>query len=49
MGTGHMEVFDAELWAIGLALVEMVKSRETLLVHQMKPVAVFSDSHAVIR
>jgi len=33
LGTGCMEVFDAELWAIGLALGETIKKRETLQRH----------------
>jgi len=44
-----MEVFDAELWAIGLALGETVKRRERLQEHGVKTVAVFSDSQAAIR
>ena len=44
-----MEVFDAELWAIGLALRETVKRRERLEKHSVKTVAIFSDSDAVIR
>jgi ribonuclease HI len=44
-----MEVFDAELWAIGLALMKIVKRRERLEQHEVKTVAVFSDSQAAIR
>jgi len=44
-----MDVFDAELWAIGLALDVAIEKRETLLQDGVKMVAVFSDSHAVIR
>jgi ribonuclease HI len=44
-----MEVFDAELWAIGLALGETVERRERLQEHGVKTVAVFSDSQAAIR
>jgi ribonuclease HI len=44
-----MEVFDAELWAIGLALGETVKRRERQEEHGVKTVAVFSDSQAAIR
>jgi hypothetical protein len=29
LGTGRMEVYDAELWAIGLALRESLKKRHT--------------------
>jgi len=49
LGTGRMEVFDAELWAIGLALGETIKKRETLQRHGVKTVAVFSESQAAIR
>jgi len=49
LGTGRMEVFDAELWAIGLALGETVKRRERLQEHGAKTVAVFSDSQAATR
>jgi len=49
LGTGRMEVFDAELWAIGLALEETIENRETLQRHGVKTVAVFSDSQAAIR
>jgi ribonuclease HI len=44
-----MEVFEAELWAIGLALDMMIERRETLQNHGVKTVAVFSDSQAAIR
>jgi len=44
-----MEVYDAELWAIGLALRESVKKRDTLQIHGVTKVAVFSDSQAAIR
>jgi ribonuclease HI len=44
-----MEVFDAELWAIGLALDVAIEKRETLQKHGVKTVAVFSDSQAAIR
>jgi hypothetical protein len=49
LGTGHMEVFDAKLWAIGLALDEAIEKRETLQMHGVKTVAVFCDSQAAIR
>jgi ribonuclease HI len=49
LGTGRMEVFDAEMWAIGLALDVAIEKRETLQKHGVKTVAVFSDSQAVIR
>jgi hypothetical protein len=44
LATGPMKVFDAELWAIGLALDVVIEKRETLQVHGVKTVAVFSDS-----
>jgi hypothetical protein len=44
-----MEVFDAELWAIRLALEATIEKRETLQRHGVKTVAVFSDSQAAIR
>jgi len=49
LGTGRMEVFDAELWAIRLALEETIKKREILQRHGVKMVAVFSNSQAAIR
>jgi len=49
LGTGRMEVFDAELWAIGLALRETFKRRDRHQQHGVKMVAVFSDSQAAIR
>jgi len=48
-GTGQMEVYDAELWAIGLVLRESVRKRDTLQTHVVKKVAVFSDLQAGIR
>jgi hypothetical protein len=44
-----MEVFDTELWAIGLALEVKIEKRETLQRHGVKTVAVISDSQAAIR
>jgi len=49
LGTGRMEVFDAELWAIGLALDLAIEKRETLQVRGVKTLAVFSDSQGAIR
>jgi len=43
------EWFDAELWAIGLALDVTIEKRETLQRHGVKTVAVFSDSQTAIR
>jgi ribonuclease HI len=44
-----MEVFDAELGAIGLALDVAIEKRQTLQKHGVKTVAVFSDSQGAIR
>jgi ribonuclease HI len=49
LGTGRVEVYDAELWAVGLALRESVKKRDVLQTHGVTKVAVFSDSQAAIR
>jgi len=49
LGTGHMVVFDDELWASGLALGEMNKKREPMPTHGAKTEVNFSDSHAAIR
>jgi len=49
LGTGLMEVFDAELWAIGLALDVAIEKRKSFQKHGVKTVAVFSDSQAAIR
>jgi hypothetical protein len=49
LGTGRMEVFDAELWAIGIALHQTVKKSETLQTHGVTMMAIFSDSQAAIR
>jgi ribonuclease HI len=49
LGTGRMEVFDAELWAIGIALQKSVTRAETLRAHGVMTVAIFSDSQAAIR
>jgi len=48
LGTEQMEVYDAELWAIGLTLWESVKRRDTLQTHRLTKVAVLSNSHAPI-
>jgi len=44
-----MEVFETELWAIGLALEETIEEREILQRNAVKLVAVFSDSQGEIR
>jgi ribonuclease HI len=44
-----MEVFDAELWAIELALDMAIEKRETLQMHGVKTVAVIRDSQAALR
>ena len=49
LGTGQMEVHDAVRWAIGLALRESVRRRDTLQTHRVTTVTVFSDSQAGIR
>ena len=49
LGSGHMELFDAELWAIGLTLGETIEKRETLQRHGVKTVGIFSDSLTAIR
>ena len=49
LGTGRMEFFGTELQAIRLALDVAIEKRETLQVHGVKMVAVFSDSQGAIR
>jgi hypothetical protein len=49
LGTGRMEVFGDEQWAIGLALDLAIEKRETLEKHGVETVAVFSYSQAVIQ
>jgi len=49
LGTGRMEVYDAEQWAIGLALRESVRKRDTMQTHGVTKVAIFSDSPAAIQ
>jgi ribonuclease HI len=49
LGIAQMVVFDAELWAIGLALEETIKKTETQQRHGVNTVAVFSNSQAAIR
>jgi ribonuclease HI len=49
LGTGQMEVFDAEQWAIGVALRKSVAKAEGLRACGVATVAVFSDSQAAIR
>jgi hypothetical protein len=44
-----MEVFDADVWAIGLALYGTIEKRETLTRHGVKNVAIFSDWQTAIR
>jgi hypothetical protein len=44
-----VEVYDAELWAIGLALRESIKKRDILQIHGVTKVAVFSNSQVAIR
>jgi hypothetical protein len=47
--TGRLEVFDAELWAIGLAFEETIENRDILQRHWVKMVAVVRNSEASIR
>jgi len=49
LGTGRMEVYDAELWAIGLALRESVKARDRLQTHGVTKIAVISVWLAAIQ
>jgi len=44
-----MEIFDAKLWVIGLALHVTIETRDTLQTHGVTQVAVFSDSQTAIR
>jgi len=49
LGTGQIEVFDSELWALGVALWKSVARAEALQAHGVTTVAVFSDLQAAIR
>jgi len=49
LGTARMEVFDAERWAMGLALDVAIEKRETLQKHGMKTAALVRDSQGAIR
>jgi hypothetical protein len=49
LGTGHIQVFKADLWAIGLELAMAIKKSATLQMPGVKTVAVFSDSQDSIR
>jgi hypothetical protein len=49
VGTGRMEVYDAERWAIGLALRESVKMRKTLSTHKVMKGGIISDWQVAIR
>jgi ribonuclease HI len=44
-----MEVFDAELWAIGIGLRKTVQRAEVLQVNAATTAAIFSDSQAAIQ
>ena len=44
-----MEIFNTELWVIGLALDMVIVKRAPLLKHEVMIVAVFSDSQAAIQ
>jgi hypothetical protein len=49
LGTGRMEVNDAERRAIGLALRESVRKRDTMQIQGVTKVAGFSDSQEAIQ
>jgi hypothetical protein len=49
LGTGYMQVIDAELWAIGLVLAVTMEKRAIMQEHGVKTVAVFCDVRAAIR
>jgi ribonuclease HI len=49
LGTGRVQAYDAELWAVGLALRESVRKRDTPQTYGVTKVAVFSDSQVAIR
>ena len=49
LGTGRIEVYNAELWVIGLALRQSVRKRDTLQTDTVTKVAVFSDPQVAIR
>jgi len=49
LGTERVEVFNTELWAIGLMPGETVKRWKWLQEHRVNTVALFSDSQAAIR
>jgi len=49
LGTRRMEVYDVELWAIGLALRESLTKRDRLQIHGVTNIADFSDSQAALR
>jgi len=48
LSTRRVEVCDAELWAIGLALRESVRKRDKLQTHGVMTVAMFSNSQVAI-
>jgi hypothetical protein len=43
LATGHIEVFDSELWVIGIALDGAIQKIEPLQMHGAKTVAIFSN------
>jgi len=49
LGTRRLEVFNAELWGIWLALEVAIENRATLQMHGAEIVAVFSNSQAAIQ
>jgi len=48
LGTECMEVFDTELWAIGLALGQTIEKRETVQRHGVSMMPIFSDWETTI-
>jgi len=49
LGTGQMEAFHLELWAMGVTLRKYVARAEALPAHRVTTVAVFSDSQESTR
>jgi hypothetical protein len=48
LGTGQIEVYEAVLWALGLALRELVRTRDTLHTQGVTKVDIFPDSQGAI-
>ena len=49
LGAGRMDVFDTELWAIGLRLYSTSENRKTLQGLELKTVAVYNESQPAIQ